>query len=445
MGNINTQVKRRQVTILAGLVAVLVCAGGLGWYFTTMSFTGARHEQVDEPAPDMTGVVDSTFDGKVQQSAITQTQVTQAELKTQYDRMQKDMADLKKQREEDQARMGKLEDENNQLRMDMSHANFDAPVGEPAPNAAAPAPGSIPTPTPGTVPPPTAFYPGIGTGEITQGPVSYVKTPTPGKLESKVFDYSKKNNTKKYPYIPSGSFAPSMVIEGADANAAVTGNENTAPMQFRLTGKIRMPNDKIYDATGCFVSAAAYGDVSSERAIVRTRKISCLFGKDTIDMDIAGHVSFMGKNGIKGEVVMREGKILGWAAGAGFIEGIGQGMQTVATPVPGLGATASVGAGDVLKSGIGSGVGEGSKTISGYLIKRAEQYHPIIPIGAGNEVTIVFQDGFQLKTIEEVLAEKENRQNQDEQIQPQGNTPNMMNQLGSLKIDEFMNSGNNGK
>ena len=162
-------------------------------------------------------------------------------------------------------------------------------------------------------------------------------------------------------------------------------------------------------------------------------------------MDIAGHVSFMGKNGIKGEVVMREGKILGWAAGAGFIEGIGQGMQSVATPVAGLGATASVGAGDVLKSGVGGGVGEGAKTISGYLIKRAEQYHPIIPIGAGNEVTIVFQDGFQLKTIEEVLAEKENRQNQDEQNQPQGNTPNMINQLGNLKVDEFMNSGNNGK
>ena len=33
------------------------------------------------------------------------------------------------------------------------------------------------------------------------------------------------------------------------------------------------------------------------------------------------------KNGIKGEVVMRNGKILGWAWGAGFVDGIGQGMS----------------------------------------------------------------------------------------------------------------------
>ncbi|GHM57687.1 hypothetical protein ECZU51_63570 [Escherichia coli] len=126
------------------------------------------------------------------------------------------------------------------------------------------------------------------------------------------------------PYIPSGSFAKAMLIEGADANASVTGNESTVPMQLRITGLVEMPNSKTYDATGCFVGLEAWGDVSSERAIVRTRNISCLKDGKTIDMPIKGHVSFRGKNGIKGEVVMRNGKILGWAWGAGFVDGIGQ-------------------------------------------------------------------------------------------------------------------------
>ena len=68
-----------------------------------------------------------------------------------------------------------------------------------------------------------------------------------------------------------------------------------------------------------------------------------------------GHVSFRGKNGIKGEVVMRNGKILGWAWGAGFVDGIGQGMERASQPAVGLGATAAYGAGDVLKMGIGGG------------------------------------------------------------------------------------------
>ncbi|ENH13104.1 bacterial conjugation TrbI-like family protein, partial [Escherichia coli P0302308.12] len=87
---------------------------------------------------------------------------------------------------------------------------------------------------------------------------------------------------------------------------------------MRITGLVEMPNSKTYDATGCFVGLEAWGDVSSERAIVRTRNISCLKDGNTIDMPIKGHVSFRGKNGIKGEVVMRNGKILGWAWGAGF-------------------------------------------------------------------------------------------------------------------------------
>ncbi len=131
--------------------------------------------------------------------------------------------------------------------------------------------------------------------------------------------------------------------------------------------------------------------MSSERAIVRTRNISCLKDGKTIDMPIKGHVSFRGKNGIKGEVVMRNGKILGWAWGAGFVDGIGQGMERASQPAVGLGATAAYGAGDVLKMGIGGGASKAAQTLSDYYIKRAEQYHPVIPIGAGNEVTVVFR------------------------------------------------------
>lgn len=47
--------------------------------------------------------------------------------------------------------------------------------------------------------------------------------------------------------------------EGADANASVTGNESTVPMQLRITGLVEMPNSKTYDATGCFVGLEAWG------------------------------------------------------------------------------------------------------------------------------------------------------------------------------------------
>ncbi|MCZ9278428.1 hypothetical protein OM298_23055, partial [Escherichia albertii] len=66
------------------------------------------------------------------------------------------------------------------------------------------------------------------------------------------------------PYIPSGSFAKAMLIEGADANASVTGNESTVPMQLRITGLVEMPNSKTYDATGCFVDPLSRAMYSSD-------------------------------------------------------------------------------------------------------------------------------------------------------------------------------------
>jgi conjugal transfer pilus assembly protein TraB len=69
--------------------------------------------------------------------------------------------------------------------------------------------------------------------------------------------------------------------------------------------------------------------------------------------------------------------------------------------------------------GIGGGSSKAAQTLGDYYIKRAEQYHPVIPIGAGNEVTMVFQDGFQLKTIEELEAEKNGQQQAQNQQQPE--------------------------
>lgn len=91
-----------------------------------------------------------------------------------------------------------------------------------------------------------------------------------------------------------------------------------------------------------------------------------------------------------------------------------------------------------------------------------KQYHPVIPIGAGNEVTVVFQDGFQLKTVEEMALER--TQSRAEEDNPESpvpvppsaeshlngfNTDQMLKQLGNLNPQQFMSGsqggGNDGK
>lgn len=431
MANINALVKRKQVLLLIATMFGFSLAVGSGWYASTFSIKKeAKAKATREPAPDMTGVVNTTFGDKVQRSAITESQMTSREVRKSVEVLRKELDALSRDRKGDQQRINSLEEDNRLLQSQLD-ASGNAPTGEPMPDLTAPAYA-------GGVPPPTSFYSGTGTpaqGEMILTPQEPIEKP--GNIESTVFTYRNPSIRPTLPYIPSGSFTGALVIEGADANAAVTGAQNTAPMQLRLTGKTQMPNDEEYDLTGCFVTAEVYGDVSSERGEVRTRSISCHKGKDIIDQKIPGHVSFMGKNGIKGTVVMRNGKILGWAFGAGMVDGIGKGISAASTPQVGVGATTSMGAGDVASAGLGGGASQAAKTLSDYYIKRAEQYHPIIPIGAGNEVTVVFQDGFQLETIEEVRLKKMKKT----QLQQATNnaadtlsTPNMVNQLKDLKV-----------
>ncbi len=134
-------------------------------------------------------------------------------------------------------------------------ASPPGPEGEPQPKH----PVSFPPQGSVAVPPPTAFYPGNG---VTPPPqVTYQSVPVPNRIQRKVFTRNEGKQGPSLPYIPSGSFAKAMLIEGADANASVTGNESTVPMQLRITGPVEMPNSKTYDATGCFVGLEARGCV----------------------------------------------------------------------------------------------------------------------------------------------------------------------------------------
>ncbi|HHI5194998.1 TPA: type IV secretion system protein TraC [Escherichia coli] len=383
MASINTIVKRKQYLWLGIVVVGTASAIGGALYLSDVDMSGNGETVAEqEPVPDMTGVVDTTFDDKVRQHATTEMQVTAAQMQKQYEEIRRELDVLNKQRGDDQRRIEKLGQDNAALAEQVKAlgANPVTATGEPVPQMPASPPGPEGEPQPGNtpvsfppqgsvaVPPPTAFYPGNG---VTPPPqVTYQSVPVPNRIQRKVFTRNEGKQGPSLPYIPSGSFAKAMLIEGADANASVTGNESTVPMQLRITGLVEMPNSKTYDATGCFVGLEAWGDVSSERAIVRTRNISCLKDGKTIDMPIKGHVSFRGKNGIKGEVVMRNGKILGWAWGAGFVDGIGQGMERASQPAVGLGATAAYGAGDVLKMGIGGGASKAAQTLSDYPKRR---------------------------------------------------------------------------
>ncbi|UXY13576.1 F-type conjugal transfer pilus assembly protein TraB (plasmid) [Kosakonia sp. ML.JS2a] len=414
--NINVKTRRRQLAILIGVLVTggLAAAAVMTWG----NESSKPRTATNAPAPNMTGVVTATFDEQVNQSAMTQQQAKTSALEAKLAGLEQT---VKQNQQEFSTQLQKKDDEIRRLSELLPKPGAPGSNGQPTGQQPPPAaPDGTPLPGPvaaGQARPPqysvtpvagtpsatgaagnqgTGFYPGGSGARMTGG------------LEKTTFNYdSLKKKATRLPWISSGSFSEAVMIEGADANASVTGQQNSRPVTFRLRGKTTMPNNKEYDMDGCFVVGEIWGDISSERGEVRTRSISCNLknGKD-IDMAFNGHVSYQGKGGIKGTPVMRNGKIIGYAGAAGFLSGIGEGVKSAATPSVGLGATANVSAGDVLGQGLGGGGNKAAETLSQYFIKRAEQYHPVIDIGAGNLVTVVFQDGFQLETRQDSEEEK---------------------------------------
>ena len=155
MASINTIVKRKQYLWLGIVVVGAASAIGGALYLSDVDMSGNGEAVAEqEPVPDMTGVVDTTFDDKVRQHATTEMQVTAAQMQKQYEEIRRELDVLNKQRGDDQRRIEKLGQDNAALAEQVKAlgANPVTATGEPVPQMPASPPGPEGEPQPGNTP-----------------------------------------------------------------------------------------------------------------------------------------------------------------------------------------------------------------------------------------------------------------------------------------------------
>lgn len=208
-------------------------------------------------------------------------------------------------------------------------------------------------------------------------------------------------------YIPAGSYVTASVISGVDASVGVNSQSEPKPALFRVKGKaisaIYKGKPQEIDVDGCMITGAASGELSSEKVFVRLLKMSCSREEGKVfETSVKGYVAGIGKTGIRGDVVSREGDFVFKSFLAGISTGVGNGLaQKFANPIalPSGTATQKASTRDILGSGVGKGIENSSQNLSDYLIKRAEQYQPVISIPSGIDVEIVFNEGVHLDSL----------------------------------------------
>lgn len=211
-------------------------------------------------------------------------------------------------------------------------------------------------------------------------------------------------------YIPGGSFMRAVILGGIDAPTGNIARDNPHPVLLRVADHARLPSLARKDLRECLVLAAGYGDIASERALLRTERMSCQRpDRSFFDAPIRGFVvGEDGRAGLRGRLVTKQGQVLQQALLAGIGAGFGDVFQKrYADQISARNLDQANGnpseesntIGDYATASIATGASTALGRLADYYLRMADRIHPIIEIGAGRTVDIVLQEGVDLNAI----------------------------------------------
>ena len=211
---------------------------------------------------------------------------------------------------------------------------------------------------------------------------------------------------KKRPHvrdtIPAGSFGQAVLLSGLDAPTGGLAERNPHPVLLELIDNGNLPNRYRHRVKQCRVIGSGTGNISDERAYIRLERLTCVLKNGDIISEVAtGTITGEdGKNGLRGNLVTKQGQLIANAFWAGSLSNIGgaiaQSYTSVATSA--TGTVSTLDPNKVLESGVASGVGGTMEKIADWYFKRAEETYPIIEISAGRIVNLFLTEDLALNT-----------------------------------------------
>ena len=202
-------------------------------------------------------------------------------------------------------------------------------------------------------------------------------------------------------YLPAGTFMQVEMLSGLEAPTGGQAQSSPVPVLFRILNPAQLPNAFRANIKDCFITADGYGDISSERAYLRTDRLSCVDDNGgVLDVGVTGYVAGEdGKAGMRGKLVTKQGKALADALIIGLGSGIGQALQQnsmmmYSTP---FGASTTIAPNQMMQEGIGMGMSTAMNQLAKYYISLANKLFPVVEIGSGRVVDIVLTKGVSIE------------------------------------------------
>lgn len=198
--------------------------------------------------------------------------------------------------------------------------------------------------------------------------------------------------------IPAGSFVMGTLLTGADHVTT-----ELRPMVMELDGLVHKPNGKMINLKGCRVILQGKGDLSSERAMVQGKTISCSKGENQdFEQEIHAFGASAVKNhlGLPGNYESRQGRVFTAAVLAKLAEGAGKAiaMSQIKEEISGGDnplKSRNV-AGNTFPFAVAQGGADAASMIAEWYLNEAKKLLPYLEVVSGQRVWIITLQGFQI-------------------------------------------------
>lgn len=206
-------------------------------------------------------------------------------------------------------------------------------------------------------------------------------------------------------YIPAGSIISGTLITGLDAPTSQQARGEPHPALLRISKDTILPNRYRADMRECFIIISGYGDMSSERAYMRSEALSCI-NEEGRAMEISLNsfaVGEDGKAGVRGRLVSREGQMIAQSVMAGGLSAMSDVFSS--SPVPTIATGDASGtqpfqsalSSESVQSGALTGAGDAMERIADYYLDMADQIFPILEVDAGRRIDLVVNQGTEIR------------------------------------------------
>ena len=208
--------------------------------------------------------------------------------------------------------------------------------------------------------------------------------------------------------LPAGSLLSGQLITGLDVPTGQGARREPYPVLIRINASAILPNHYRTNVRECFVLASGYGDLSSERAYLRSETLSCILKRQGeeqfIERQLEGYVTGEdGKAGLRGRLVSKQGQVMAKAAMAGFLSGVSEAFDIKPVPVFSVAPNkngeiqspfqSGLKGSQALQSSLVKGSNKALEKLADFYLKLADQMVPVIEISAERSVDLILTRG----------------------------------------------------